>query len=278
MTAAEWKNKSEAYRGIRIVDTLPDAGIHRARFLFSYQGGYSQRTQVFLSDTANKAAPSLCVAGESAATLPAPQRVQPRAVYEAPQTPERDAMRERLGAGVQVVSAPQLFPTPHALATRMVALARLDIGARVLEPSAGTGAILQALPGVLPFAGQRQSACEVVAVEVNTALAEGLRQSGLAQTVICGDFMQCMAVAEKFDAILMNPPFANVDDIKHILHALTMLKPGGRLVAICANGPRQQAVLGPLVNAHGGAWEDLPADTFKASGTSVQAALITFSA
>jgi len=38
----------------------------------------------------------------------------------------------------------------------------------------------------------------------------------------------------------MNPPFENGADIKHIQHAMKMLKPGGRLVAICANGPRQQ--------------------------------------
>lgn len=184
------------------------------------------------------------------------------------------ALRAQIKDGVQVVSVPQLFPTPFALASRMVELARLAIGARVLEPSAGTGAILQALPGVLPFPGDRQTAYEVVAFEINPTLAEGLRQSGLAQTVICADFLDCVAAAEKFDAVLMNPPFANGDDIKHITHALTMLKSGGRLVAICANGPRQQAAFGPLVSRHGGRWEDLPAGTFKESGTGVNAALI----
>ena len=125
-------------------------------------------------------------------------------------------MRERLKAGVQVVSAPQLFPTPYELATRMVELARLQIGAPALEPSAGTGAILQALPGVMPFAGNRQTACDVVAFESNAALADSVQKSGLAQTVICADFRQCAAVEEKFNAVLMNPPFSNADDIKHI--------------------------------------------------------------
>jgi hypothetical protein len=49
----------------------------------------------------------------------------------------------------------------------------------------------------------------------------------------------------------MNPPFANADDIKHIMHALKMLKPGGRLVAICANGPRQNDKLRPIVESRG---------------------------
>ena len=102
--------------------------------------------------------------------------------------------------------------------------------------------------------------------------------SGLAGTVRCADFLQCSADAEDlgmFDAVLMNPPFAHGADIAHIKHALTMLKPGGRLVALCANGPQQNSSLRPMVEARGGEWEDLPADTFKAEGTGVRVALIT---
>ena len=60
-------------------------------------------------------------------------------------------MRATVKAGVQTVSAPQLFPTPPGLAARMVDLACLAIGMRVLEPSAGTGWHLEALPGIVPF-------------------------------------------------------------------------------------------------------------------------------
>jgi predicted RNA methylase len=151
-----------------------------------------------------------------------------------------EAMRATVKAGVQVVSAQQLFPTPHALAARMVDLAGLAIGMRVLEPSAGTGRLLEALPGIVPFGLVRQTALQVVAVEVNSALAARLACSGLAGTVRCADFLQCSADVEDlglFDAVLMNPPFAQGADIEHITHALKMLKPGGRLVALCANGP-----------------------------------------
>ncbi len=189
-----------------------------------------------------------------------------------------EAMRATVKAGVQVVTAPQLFPTPHALAARMVDLAGLAIGMRVLEPSAGTGRLLEALPGIVPFGLVRQTALQVVAVEVSAALAARLACSGLAATVRCADFLQCSADVEDlglFDAVLMNPPFAQGADIEHITHALKMLKPGGRLVALCANGPRQNASLRPMVEAHGGEWEDLPADTFKDEGTGVRVALIT---
>ena len=43
-----------------------------------------------------------------------------------------------------------------------------------------------------------------------------------------------------------------------------------RLVAICANGPRQQAKLMPLSRN----WFALPNDTFKDAGTSVRTAMI----
>ena len=189
-----------------------------------------------------------------------------------------EAMRATVKAGVQVVSAPQLFPTPPDLAARMVDLAGLAVGMRVLEPSAGTGRLLEALPGIVPFGQVRQTALQVVAVEVNAALAARLACSGLAGTVRCADFLQCGADAGDlglFDVVLMNPPFAQGADIAHITHALTMLKPGGRLVALCANGPRQSASLRPMVEARGGEWEDLPADTFKEEGTGVRVALIT---
>ena len=78
-----------------------------------------------------------------------------------------------------------------------------------------------------------------------------------------------------FDAVLINPPFAQGADIEHITHALKMLKPGGRLVALCANGPRQNASLRPKVEARGVEWEDLQADAFKEEGTGVRVALIT---
>ena len=47
------------------------------------------------------------------------------------------------------------------------------------------------------------------------------------------------------------------------------LYPDGRLVAICANGPRQNEQLKPLMDT----WEVLPAGTF--AGTGVSAVLMT---
>lgn len=178
------------------------------------------------------------------------------------------AMKATLRAGVQVVAAPQLFPTPNDVAARMVELAEIEPGHAVLEPSAGTGSLLGAMGGRM--FGHNPECGNVVAVEINAALADRLRQEFPLTRVLADDFLACNGNLGDFDRIVMNPPFKNGDDIKHIQHAMTLLRPGGKLVAICANGPRQQAKLQPLADS----WEELPPDTF--TGTSVRAVLCTF--
>jgi phospholipid N-methyltransferase len=179
-----------------------------------------------------------------------------------------EAMRQALktGQAVQVVSAPQLFPTPAHVAARMVDLARIEPGDRVLEPSAGTGALLRAI-GAAPFAFPR-----VTAVEIDPTLAQSLRQQWPAVEVLRQDFLSADRPLPSFDVVLMNPPFANAADVRHILHARRFLAPGGRLVAVCAAGPRQHEALQGLADS----WEYLPPGTFE--GTNVRTVLLTMRA
>ena len=149
----------------------------------------------------------------------------------------------------------------------MVDLADIKPDHRVLEPSAGTGRLLD------PLYDEEGSACaasELVAVELNQELARRLTRTYVNASVRNADFLQCNGDLGTFDRIVMNPPFANADDIKHIKHAVGMLKPGGKLVAICANGPRQRNALQPVASY----WEDLPAGTFAEQGTNVNTALL----
>ncbi|MDB5310596.1 MAG: hypothetical protein JWO38_4798 [Gemmataceae bacterium] len=126
---------------------------------------------------------------------------------------------------------------------------------------ADTGSLIRAVRDVAPEA-------RVEAVELNAALAAELGR--LAMAVRCADFLSLNGELGRFDRIVMNPPFSHGDDIKHIEHARAKLKPGGRLVAICANGPRQREKLGPIAAE----WIDLPAGSFSGKGTSVSAAIV----
>ena len=174
---------------------------------------------------------------------------------------EFEALKETLKAGpVAVVAVPQLFPTPRDIAAQLVAAAGIEEGQTILEPSAGTGNLLDAVPHG-----------KITAVEINAGLAARLREAYPTATVKQADFLTCNGDLGKFDRILMNPPFENAVDIKHIKHALGMLKPGGMLVALCANGPRQNEQLRPLATT----WDVLPENSFQAAGTSVNVAMLT---
>jgi phospholipid N-methyltransferase len=61
------------------------------------------------------------------------------------------------------VLAAQLFPTPAQLAAVMVELAQIEHGQEVLEPSAGTGAIVDAVR--LAMAEGRAGRCAITAAE-----------------------------------------------------------------------------------------------------------------
>lgn len=185
------------------------------------------------------------------------------------QTAAFDALRAQLKHGIEVVSAPQLFPTPPALASQMVALLQIEPGHAVLEPSAGTGRLIDAVLAV-------DAAARITAVELDPRLAARLQQARPANvTVHAGDFLVLAPALGQFNRILMNPPFAKAVDIAHIECAFGLLRPGGVLVALCANGPRQQARLQPLVERSGGQWQALPEGAFQSEGTGVRVALLT---
>jgi len=175
-----------------------------------------------------------------------------------------DAARGRGPVQVTVTHAPQFYPTPHTIARVMVERLGLEPGARVLEPSAGSGNLVQAIFSVCPSA-------EVCAVEINYQLSASLERFDHCYRVTA-DFLETMPEDFKpFDAVVMNPPFSKGSDIAHILHALGFLKPGGLLVALCAGGLRQREKLQPIAES----WEDLPPGTFAEAGTGVNVALLT---
>jgi hypothetical protein len=307
VTQAEWEAVGKDYRGTDTKAATETVGRHRVRhalgvFLprlpipeaadkvqrMNYRHDYYP---VYITD-AKRVDPPRALPDSVPVRVPAikpaepahSQVVAPVSVPAAPRVEREDIeqIRARLRAGlaVQVVNAPQLFPTPPELAKRMVSALgdAMDLGARLLEPSAGTGRLLQALPGVVPFpSDQRQTVLKVVAVEINHELASQLDRSGLAHTVVQGDFLTFdeAQLGGPFDLVLMNPPYAKGQDIQHIKHAASLLRPGGRLVALCGDGPRQNEQLRPWVEECGGDWEQLPPDSFKSEGTGVRVVMLT---
>lgn len=176
------------------------------------------------------------------------------------------------GAAPAVVSSFNLFQTPEPIAERMAIEADIRPGARVLEPSAGLGRLIRAALTAEPTA-------IVDAAEISDEVADQLQRQGIAASIYRGDFLRLSPdLVNPFDRVIMNPPFRMGADVEHIIHAMKFLKPGGRLVALCADGPRQNARLRPIVEEKGGTWETLPAGSFRSEGTSVSVALLTLDA
>jgi phospholipid N-methyltransferase len=262
MTKAEYAKINADYKGTRIVE-----GSHRVRVAMIRQEGRAglAHCAVFLSDSKTHEPPH----AKDVAPKTVPEPVERN--YTPPVPDRAQAMRDTLRAGVEVVTANQLFPTPRHIAERMVRMLDVQPGDNVLEPSAGTGVLLGALGGKMFSHNPERGS--VSAIEINNTLARKLQAKFPLTTVYCADFLEYTGEdLILFDRIIMNPPFENASDIKHILHAMGFLKPGGRLVAICANGSRQNETL----RQHAATWEELPAGTFE--GTNVSSVLLTIDA
>lgn len=177
---------------------------------------------------------------------------------------------ERLGLDTgTVIKAPdpkqtfQVFETPTDLATRMAEV--VSRGDLVLEPSCGSGRLVAA-------AVARGATVEAVELREDVVVPTG------ASCLIRGDFLKIRPMP-RFDAILMNPPFAKGQDIAHVTHALDFLRPGGRLMAVMSGSVpyaenRKAAAFRELIAKHGGRFEELPAGTFKSEGTNASTVLL----
>ena len=120
------------------------------------------------------------------------------------------------------------YPTPASVAKKM--LARLT-GARlreanILEPSAGKGdlaeAIMEAMKAGLGYGNHRSlNPDRIRCVEIHPELQATLRGKGF--SLVGTDFLN-FHPDEKYNLIVMNPPFADGD--KHLLHAWEILEHG----------------------------------------------------
>lgn len=164
----------------------------------------------------------------------------------------------------------QFFETPPDVAAELVRLAKVKPGMRVLEPSAGRGAIVHAMADW----GVTVDAVELDLRHRDSLLAALNRTGTRGSSYFGSNFLNLFPWAT-FDAVVMNPPFANGRDVAHVTHALKFLKPGGRLAAVMAAGVmfRMDAATRTFREtwlARGGIFTPLPDGAFKASGTHVR--------
>jgi hypothetical protein len=187
----------------------------------------------------------------------------------AKEDPIKKMERELVG-----MKLPGFFPTPRAVIDEMVGIAGIEPGMKVLEPSAGKGDIAEAM---------QEAGAEVDAIELSSRLRDILTAKGV--NVIDNDFTG-VEPEPKYDAVVMNPPFENGQDIEHVEHAYKFLKPGGKLVAIMSAGPfyrqdKQATAFREWLDSVGGSHEAMPegsfagSDAFRQTGVRTEMVTIT---
>lgn len=185
------------------------------------------------------------------------------------------------------------FPTPPAaveIVDQYLGLGRRepDHPILVLEPSAGTGnlARLAATTNYRVRApGSYASVTPPVIIdccEIQQNMADALRHEPWTRTVWGQDFLSLDPDhCDQYDLVLMNPPFDRERDIDHVMHAAKFLKPSGKLVAIMSAGTefretRKANAFRDFIESKHGGFFDLPAGSFKESGTNVNTVVVVF--
>ena len=119
------------------------------------------------------------------------------------------------------------FPTPQECALQMARRLDLRPGLAVLDPSGGSGSLLDACrylcpDGVYETAERAPELCPIL-------MAKGYR-------VLADDMYDLRASGQQWDRIIANPDFTGVEDFRQTMEAVEhLLKPGGRYVGlVCA--------------------------------------------
>ena len=157
----------------------------------------------------------------------------------------------------------QFFATPAEVADWLVMLAGgVHEDEKVLEPSAGTGAIIDAI----------HRSCPDVIVDCYELMPENKEILSKKDNIrILGDDFTKCDVAQ-YDKIIANPPFSKNQDIRHVRRMYECLNPGGVLAAI--TGPHWEfgsesecKDFRQWLEDNGGKKFEIEEGTFKESGT-----------
>jgi hypothetical protein len=164
------------------------------------------------------------------------------------------------------------FPTTKVVAHKLVSFLTIRPGARVLEPSAGDGELARMIR-------EHQPAAKIDVIELQYKFREFLATQGF-NVLDVRDFLEYNP-ADCYDVIVMNPPFSIRQDAIHVLHAFSLLCPGGQLAAIVSEGlffaeDEHAKAFRELFSIHGQHKERLEAGAFKESGTMVNTRIVIF--
>lgn len=164
----------------------------------------------------------------------------------------------------------QFYPTPEVICGFLVHLADLRPTDRILEPSAGRGAIINAIHAIMPKINV--SYCELM--PYNRTFLEKIPNT----TFLQEDFLK-LATGQKFDKILANPPFSKNQDIDHFYKMWDLLEDGGKIISVmskhwCSGGKKKENEFRAFLKSHESFTIEMEGGTFKGAGTMVESCVV----
>ena len=162
----------------------------------------------------------------------------------------------------------QAFYTPEDVALGVVIFADVS-DKKVLEPSAGGGALAQAC--------RTLRAEEVFCLDIADEAVDALKEAGF--PAFKTDFLAHFPTpnGSGFERIVMNPPFTRKSDAKHVKHAFNYwLTDNGLLTSIVCDDGQDRKDLAAIDSSFR-IVQRLPAGTFKESGTNIATLVIQLS-
>jgi len=165
----------------------------------------------------------------------------------------------------------QFFPTPKAVATTLCRFAEVEKANRILEPSAGQGAIVDAIRLL------NQSAridCYELMEQNQDILSKRVHLN-----LVGDDFLKARP-QPIYNCIVANPPFTKNQDIDHVRHMHAFLAPGGKLSSVMSkhftfSEGKKETEFRDWLEEVGADIVTLPAGTFKESGTMIETVIVT---
>ena len=164
----------------------------------------------------------------------------------------------------------QFFPTPSIIADRLVQLAEIEKEHTILEPSAGQGAIIEAI---------RKVSKKVIGYYELVKQNKDILESKELNTLCLGDDFIENKVLVKFDRIVANPPFTKNQDIIHLLKMYDCLNNNGILVCITSTSwergtQKKQLEFKQWLKSVNAEILKIDAGSFKESGTNIETRII----
>ena len=147
----------------------------------------------------------------------------------------------------------QFYPTEDKMAQDAVEWADIGDNDVCCEPSAGRGGIADKMP-------KERTTC----IEISALHCAVLRAKGY--DVICADFIWYSGtVTNRYDRIVMNPPFSDGRAVEHVQHAAKMLAVNGKLVAIMPASNKGKSIVEGMKHE----WSKVYDNWFKDASVSV---------